>query len=94
METAEIASGWESDPTLGIVKIWDYLERQNWPLLKEKQGVDRIFVLSKIFNIKQNAAESWLVGRLRISGNIWSEWISGMYMHETMDLAKPQTYAP
>lgn len=50
---------WEkSNPTLGIVKKWDYLEQQVSEARKSK--ADRIFVLSKDFNIKQNAAESWL----------------------------------
>lgn len=50
---------WEkSNPTLGIVKKWDYLEEQVATARKSK--ADRIFVLSKDFNIKQNAAEAWL----------------------------------
>ena len=50
---------WEkSNPTLGIVKKWDYLEEQ--VSIAKKSKADRIFVLSKDFNIKQNAAESWL----------------------------------
>ena len=48
----------KSNPTLGTVKKWDYLEEQI--ALARKSKADRIFVLSKDFNIKQNAAESWL----------------------------------
>lgn len=48
----------KSNPTLGIVKKWDYLEEQ--VALARQSKADRIFVLSKDFNIKQNAAESWL----------------------------------
>lgn len=48
----------KSNPTLGIVKKWDYLEEQVATARKSKS--DRIFVLSKDFNIKQNSAESWL----------------------------------
>lgn len=48
----------KSNPTLGTVKKWDYLEEQ--VALARKSKADRIFVLSKDFNIKQNAAESWL----------------------------------
>lgn len=48
----------KSNPTLGIVKKWDYLDEQ--VDLARKSKADRIFVLSKDFNIKQNAAESWL----------------------------------
>lgn len=48
----------KSNPTLGIVKKWDYMEEQ--VELARRSKSDRIFVLSKDFNIKQNAAESWL----------------------------------
>ena len=48
----------KSNPTLGIVKKWDYLEEQ--VALAKQNKSDRIFVLSKDFNIKQNAAVSWL----------------------------------
>ena len=48
----------KSNPTLGMVKKWDYLEEQ--VAVARKSKADRIFVLSKDFNIKQNAAESWL----------------------------------
>ena len=42
---------WEkSNPTLGMVKKWDYLEEQ--VALAKKSKADRIFVLSKDFNIK------------------------------------------
>lgn len=48
----------KSNPTLGIVKKWDYMEEQI--AIAKKSKADRIFVLSKDFNIKQNAAEAWL----------------------------------
>jgi phage terminase large subunit-like protein len=48
----------KSNPTLGIVKKWDYLDEQI-DIAKQSKA-DRIFVLSKDFNIKQNAVESWL----------------------------------
>lgn len=48
----------KSNPTLGIVKKYDYLEQQ--VSIARKSKADRIFVLSKDFNIKQNAAEAWL----------------------------------
>lgn len=48
----------KSNPTLGIVKKWEYLEQQVAEARKSK--ADRIFVLSKDFNIKQNGAEAWL----------------------------------
>ena len=48
----------KSNPTLGIVKRWDYLEEQ--VDLAKKSKADRIFVLSKDFNQKQSAVEAWL----------------------------------
>ena len=48
----------KSNPTLGTIKRWDYLEEQID--LAKKSKPDRIFVLSKDFNIKQNVVESWL----------------------------------
>lgn len=48
----------KSNPTIGIIKRWDYLDEQ--VDLAKKSKADRIFVLSKDFNIKQNAVESWL----------------------------------
>lgn len=48
----------KSNPTLGIVKKWTYLEEQ--VDLAKTSKADRIFVLSKDFNIKQNSAEAWL----------------------------------
>lgn len=48
----------KSNPTLGIVKRWDYLEEQIDVARDSKS--DRIFVLSKDFNIKQNGVASWL----------------------------------
>ncbi len=48
----------KSNPTLGIVKKWEYLDEQID--LARKSKADRIFVLSKDFNIKQAGTESWL----------------------------------
>lgn len=48
----------KSNPTLGIVKKWSYLEEQID--LAKNSKADRIFVLCKDFNIKQNSAQSWL----------------------------------
>lgn len=52
------ASWQKSNPTLGIVKKWDYLDEQ--VELARNSKADRIFVLSKDFNLKQNGIESWL----------------------------------
>lgn len=48
----------KSNPTLGIVKKWEYLEEQ--ADIARKSKADRIFVLSKDFNLKQNGGEAWL----------------------------------
>ena len=52
------ASWVKSNPSLGIVKKWSYLDEQVDKAKKSK--ADRIFVLCKDFNIKQNSAQSWL----------------------------------
>ena len=52
------ASWVKSNPTLGIVKKWDYLDEQID--IARMSKADRIFVLCKDFNIKQNSAEAWL----------------------------------
>jgi len=49
----------KSNPTLGIVKKWDYLEEQV-DTARESKG-DRVFTLSKDFNIKQDSAQAWLM---------------------------------
>ena len=51
-------SWYKSNPTLGVIKKWDYLEEQ--VDLAKKSKADRIFVLSKDFNFNQNGVESWL----------------------------------
>ena len=48
----------KSNPTIGVIKRWDYLDEQ--VDLAKKSKADRIFVLSKDFNIKQNSVEAWL----------------------------------
>lgn len=48
----------KSNPTLGIVKKWDYLREQID--LARKNKADRAFVLSKDFNIKQSNSQAWL----------------------------------
>lgn len=54
-----INTDWEkSNPSIGRIKKWTYLRDR----VEEARGskVDRIFVLSKDFNFKQNAAAVWL----------------------------------
>lgn len=48
----------KSNPSLGIVKKWDYLRTQIDQAKKSK--ADRVFVLSKDFNFKQSNASAWL----------------------------------
>ena len=48
----------KSNPSVGIVKKWDYLRTQID--LAKKSKADRVFVLSKDFNFKQNNAAAWL----------------------------------
>lgn len=48
----------KSNPSLGIIKKWDYLRTQID--LGRKNKSDRMFVLSKDFNFKQNNARAWL----------------------------------
>lgn len=59
MEIFQNPKSWvKSNPTLGKIKKVSYLEEQ--VDLAKKSKSDRIFVLSKDFNIKQNGVEAWL----------------------------------
>lgn len=49
----------KSNPSLGIVKRWDYMEEQ--VNLARKSKADRMFTLSKDFNIKVNESSAWLM---------------------------------
>lgn len=48
----------KSNPSIGIIKKWDYLRTQIDQARKSKS--DRVFVLSKDFNFKQSNAQAWL----------------------------------
>ena len=48
----------KSNPTIGVIKKVDYLREQLDEAKKSK--TDRIYVLTKDFNIKQNGVASWL----------------------------------
>ena len=48
----------KSNPSLGAIKKWTYLREQIDKARKSK--ADRIFVLSKDFNFKQNSVQAWL----------------------------------
>lgn len=59
LEVWQDRNSWvKSNPTLGVIKKWDYLDEQ--VDIAKISKADRIFVLSKDFNIKQNGVESWL----------------------------------
>lgn len=52
-------SSWtKSNPSLGIVKRWDYLDEQID--IAKSSKADRIFALCKDFNIKQSSSAAWL----------------------------------
>lgn len=58
-EVWENEKSWtKSNPTLGIVKKWDYLREQVDVARTSKS--DRMFVLSKDFNFKQSNSQAWL----------------------------------
>ena len=50
----------KSNPTLGIVKRWDYLQEQVDAARRSK--ADRMFTLSKDFNFKVSNSEAWIMG--------------------------------
>lgn len=52
----------KSNPTLGVIKRWDYLQEQVDAARKSK--ADRMFTLSKDFNIKVSNSESWLLSEM------------------------------
>lgn len=77
----------KSNPTLGIVKKYDYLEEQ--VDLAKKSKADRIFVLSKDFNFNQNGVESWLnVEDYSYSATYDIEDLHGAYCLGHVDLAE------
>lgn len=48
----------KSNPSLGIVKRWDYMEEQ--VDLARRSKADRMYTLAKDFNIKVSESEAWL----------------------------------
>lgn len=55
-------SWYKSNPTLGMVKRWDYLREQVDAARRSK--ADRMFTLSKDFNFKVSNSEAWLMGEM------------------------------
>lgn len=81
------ASWVKSNPTLGTIKKWDYLDEQ--VDLAKKSKADRIFVLSKDFNLNQNAVESWLnIEDYTYSATYDMEDFRGSYCLGHVDLAE------
>lgn len=77
----------KSNPTLGIIKKWDYLNEQ--VDLAKKSKADRIFVLSKDFNMNQNGVESWLnIEDFSYNAQFDPEDFRGSYCLGHVDLAE------
>ena len=55
-------SWYKSNPTLGVIKRWDYMQEQVDAARRSK--TDRMFTLSKDFNFKVSNSEAWLMGEL------------------------------
>lgn len=85
-------TSWQkSNPSLGIVKKWDYLRTQIDQAKKSKS--DRVFVLSKDFNFKQSAAAAWLnvedykyIAKFDIEQFRGALCLGGVDMSETTDM--------
>lgn len=80
-------SWYKSNPTLGIVKRWDYLREQVDAARKSK--ADRMFTLSKDFNFKVSNSEAWLASEdLSYSGTFALEDFRGAICLGGVDLAE------
>lgn len=80
-------SWYKSNPSLGIIKKREYLEEQ--VDLAKKSKADRIFVLSKDFNIKQNSAQNWLnIEEYTYPARYDMEELRGCYCLGHVDLAE------
>ena len=82
----------KSNPSLGYVKKWEYLEQQID--LARVSKADRVFVLSKDFNLKQSNAEAWLLredydydSEMDIKEFENSFYVGGVDLAETTDLS-------
>jgi phage terminase large subunit-like protein len=87
-EVFQSERSWQkSNPTLGIVKRYDYLREQ--VDLAKKSKADRIFVLSKDFNFKQNGVENWLnIEDYSYSSTFDIEELRGGFILGHVDLAE------
>ena len=78
---------WEkSNPSLGIVKKWDYLREQ--VDLARTSKADRMFVLAKDFNIKQSNSQAWLEEKDYVYKAVFDiEELRGLYVIGAVDLS-------
>lgn len=77
----------KSNPTLGIVKRWDYLQEQVDAARRSK--ADRMFTLSKDFNFKVSNSEAWIMGELLDYSRVYNlEDFSGSIALGGVDLAE------
>lgn len=84
-------SWFKSNPSLGLIKKWDYL-REEINKAKHDKG-DRMYVMAKDFNIKQNNAEAWLMeqdyvnnAKFNLDDFIGSVALGAVDLAETTDL--------
>lgn len=77
----------KSNPSLGVIKRLDYLQEQ--VELAKASKADRIFVLTKDFNIKQNGAQTWLAPEdYNYTATFDIEDLRGSYALGEVDLAE------
>lgn len=81
----------KSNPTLGIVKRWDYMREQVDAARRSK--ADRMFTLSKDFNFKVNNSEAWLMKEMLEYSRVFelndfrnSICLGGVDLAETTDM--------
>lgn len=81
----------KSNPTVGIVKRWDYLREQVDAARRSK--ADRMFTLSKDFNFKVNNSEAWITGEMLEYSRVYnlddfsgSITLGGVDLAETTDM--------
>ena len=81
----------KSNPTLGIVKRYDYLREQVDAARRSK--ADRMFTLSKDFNFKVSNSEAWIMGELLEYSRVYeldkfkgSIALGGVDLAETTDM--------
>lgn len=81
----------KSNPTLGVVKRWDYLREQIDAARRSK--ADRMFTLSKDFNFKVSNSEAWLMSEFLEYSRVFnlddfknSICLAGVDLAETTDM--------